>query len=78
VIFLILAWSVLFAQDAGDIRFGIYICFLSQVVALVSSFLYNQNEKQKKARRFMQHPETPKPDKPDTTSPSNAPNLFHK
>lgn len=65
LLLIILAWSVLLvtARDFADhaIRFGIFLVFVTQVTALVATFLNFQLEKQNQARSFFQHPDN-KPD----------------
>jgi hypothetical protein len=60
VVLFILAWSVLFstAKEWGDaeIRFGIFVGLMAQIVGLVATFLHWQNQKQSHARSFFQHP----------------------
>ena len=61
IVFLVLMWSVLLSvgNDFGEseIRFGIFMAFLAQVVGLTAAFLAIQNEKQKAAKSFFSHPE---------------------
>lgn len=67
LIFLVLAWSVLIASarefENAELRFGIFLCFLVQIVGLVAAYLQNQNLHKKKTRDFFQHPDknTPSP-----------------
>lgn len=69
LLLIILAWSVLIvaSRDFADhaIRFGLFLVFVTQVTALVATFLNFQLEKQTQARSFFQHPET----KPDHKKP---------
>ena len=79
IIFLILAWSVLFSETRSlspvEIRFGIFVCFLVQVIGVVAAQLHYQNVQKRNARRFMQHP----PVSPEASKKSHNhedPNLF--
>jgi len=61
LVFLILAWSVMVSGASGfessEIRFGISLCFLSQVTGLMATYLQSQKNKIKVAKSFFQHPQ---------------------
>ncbi len=61
ILLLILAWSVLLAvgNDYGDseVRFGLFLALIAQIVALVATFLEWQQSKQQGVRDFFQLPE---------------------
>ena len=60
------AWSVIFAFSREfvdtEIRFGIFIVFLAQIVGLVATYLNYQNEKQKKVHHFFNAPKSDVPE----------------
>jgi hypothetical protein len=64
ILFIVLAWSVLFSvgreYESATIRFGFFLIFLSQITAAVAVFLRKKNENQQSARNFLQHPEIKK------------------
>ncbi len=64
LIFIVLAWSVLFSvgndYESATIRFGFFAIFLSQTTGAVAIFLRRKNEIQQAARSFLQHPEIKK------------------
>lgn len=64
LLLIIIAWSVLSAFGKTSIdyvdssmRFGIFLAFVTQVTALVATFLNSQLDKQTQARSFFQHPD---------------------
>ncbi len=69
LIFLILAWSVLIASvrefENAELRFGLLLCFLVQIVGLVASYLLNQNLHKKNTKDFFQHPDKHPAKKPE-------------
>jgi hypothetical protein len=74
VFLIVLMWSVLLATGNNyaehSLRFGIFVAFAVQVCALVATFLNFQLDKQHEAKAFFQHPEPPKPEKPNDNQSS--------
>ena len=60
IILLICAWSVIINIGQGyagvELRFGLALCLISQVSALVSLWLRNKSEKKSEAEEFFQLP----------------------
>ena len=60
ILLIILAWSVIVAagRDFGEhaVRFGIFLAFVSQIAALVATFLNAQLDRQQQARSFFKNP----------------------
>jgi len=65
ILLIVLAWSVLFAigkdYAEGSIRFGIFLVFVSQIAALVATFLNFQLGRQQQVRSFFRHPDDNSP-----------------
>lgn len=60
ILLLVLAWSVLMVIgrefENHEIRFGISVIFILQVIGLVATFLNYQINQQKKVKQFFKHP----------------------
>ncbi len=68
VLLIILAWSVLISVsrdfEVSEVRFGIFLALLSQIIGLVAAYLHTQKESKQRVRAFFQHPQTSPHKKP--------------
>jgi len=80
VLLIVLAWSVLISIsrdfEVSEVRFGIFVTLLSQVVGLVAAQLHAQKDKKQQAMAFFQHPHKHPPKK--TEKPEKLGGLFNK
>ncbi len=71
VLLIVLAWSVLISIsrdfEVSEIRFGIFIALLSQIIGLVAAYLQTQKDRKQQAMAFFQHPQKTKPTKTEKT-----------
>ncbi len=60
VLLVVLAWSVLISIsrdfEVSEIRFGIFVALLSQIIGLVAAQLQTQKDKKQQVMSFFQHP----------------------